>query len=32
MKKRADGRYQMKITLPGGQVKFVYGRMGWNKE
>lgn len=26
MKKRPDGRYQAKITLPGGKVKFVYGR------
>ncbi|NSW83106.1 MAG: tyrosine-type recombinase/integrase [Syntrophothermus sp.] len=26
MKKRPDGRYQAKITLPGGKTKFVYGR------
>lgn len=26
LKKRADGRYQLKVTLPNGQTKFVYGR------
>lgn len=26
LKKRADGRYQLKVTLPNGQYKFVYGR------
>ena len=25
MKKRADGRYRAKVTLPSGQVKYVYG-------
>ncbi len=24
--KRADGRYQLKVTLPNGQSKFVYGK------
>lgn len=26
LKKRADGRYQLKVTLPNGQIRFVYGR------
>ena len=26
MKKRADGRYQLKVTLPNGEAKMVYGR------
>lgn len=26
MKKRADGRYQAKVTLPDGTTKFVYGK------
>lgn len=26
IKKRKDGRYRSKITLPNGQVKYVYGR------
>ncbi len=26
LKKRADGRYQLKVTLPNGQSKFVYGK------
>jgi len=25
MKKRADGRYRAKVTLPSGEVKYVYG-------
>lgn len=25
MKKRADGRYRLKVTLPSGEVKYVYG-------
>jgi len=25
MKKRADGRYRSKVTLPSGEVKYVYG-------
>lgn len=26
MKKRADGRYQVKVKLPSGQTQFIYGR------
>lgn len=26
MKKRKDGRYPIKVTLPNGEVRFVYGR------